>query len=287
MEQGKIIRTRSEITYDYATIKITQSRIDKGLIAIPVPLAEWFPSENKDIQVYLNDSTSTQKKHYSSYISTARECRILGLTDWFRRNNIRTGDEIVIQFIDKQNFIYRLIPEKKFVSKTKELEIDFDNSQTESQAFEDISTLAKWTSSDKDKVIINEYLRLVNTSLEETRPYIKRSSSRAKESVPSNIRALLASIYKGHCQICDFWFLKMDKTPYFETHHLDASRGHHPRNILVVCGNCHNQFEHAHVKQEFNDNLWLTSVSFNTISYPVKQLACSLKPEKYYKELFI
>ncbi len=50
---SKVIRTNSPISYNYATIKITQSRIDKGLMAIPAALAGWFPGRNDAIQVYL------------------------------------------------------------------------------------------------------------------------------------------------------------------------------------------------------------------------------------------
>jgi hypothetical protein len=52
----RTLKKPSEISYNYATIKITQSRIDKGLLAIPIGLAESFPRQNKDVEVYLNDS---------------------------------------------------------------------------------------------------------------------------------------------------------------------------------------------------------------------------------------
>ncbi|NIV11084.1 MAG: HNH endonuclease, partial [Aliifodinibius sp.] len=97
---SKVVRSKSEINYSYATIKITQSRIDKGLIAIPVSLIKWFPDRNDTIQVYLSNSPVSQDKHYSSYRSSTRECRIGGMKEWFRQNNIKSGDEIVIQFID-------------------------------------------------------------------------------------------------------------------------------------------------------------------------------------------
>jgi predicted HNH restriction endonuclease len=97
----------------------------------------------------------------------------------------------------------------------------------------------------------------------------------------------LRDIYAGHCQICDFWFLKKDKEPYFEIHHLDPLRGHHPKNVVVVCGNCHNQFEHANVKQEFNDDRWLIRVSFNERTFLVKQVILITKIEPFVKELFV
>jgi len=75
-----VIQSKSKINYNYATIKITQSRIDKGLIAIPVTLSKWFPGHNDTIQVYLNDSPVSQTKNYSSYTSSTHECRIGGVS---------------------------------------------------------------------------------------------------------------------------------------------------------------------------------------------------------------
>jgi len=280
-----VVRSESQINYNYATIKITQSRIDKGLIAIPVNLAEWFPEHNDTIEIYLNDSPLSQTKHYSSYDSSTRECRIGGMKEWFEQNNIKKGDEIVIQLVDKEHHIYRLIPERNFILKTKELQYGFDNSETEQEASEKITTLAQWAQLEKSNVALNEYYRLINTLPTSDRQYNKRSS-RMGESVPANLRILLDNIYKGHCQVCDFWFLKRDKRPYFEVHHLDPLKGHYPKNLLVVCGNCHNQFERADVKQIF-DNEWLVRVSFNERTYQVNQGAPSKAIEGFFKELFI
>jgi len=259
MEQKpvNVIRSESPINYRYATIRITQSRIDKGLIAIPVALAQWFPDHNETIQVYLNDSPVSQIKSYSSYTSSTRECRIGGVRQWFQQNNIKSGDEIVIQLIDKDRFIYRLIPERNFVLKTQELQHSFDESESDQEASGTITTLAEWTRLNRSNVVLTEYYRLVNTLPSEERQYIKRGVSRARESVPANLRTLLGDIYNGHCQVCNFWFLKRDEKPYFEVHHFDPRKGHYPKNVLVVCGNCHNQFEHANVKQEFNEDWWL------------------------------
>ena len=249
-----LIQNKSNINYSYATIKITQSRIDKGLIAIPVSLTKWFPDKNDTIQVYLSDSPVSQIKHYSSYRSSTRECRIGGMKDWLRENNIKSEEEIVIQFIDKERFIYRLIPERNFILKTKELQYKFDASENEQEASEKIINLTEWTHLDRNKVALNEYHRLIDTSVSEDRQYIKKDASRARESTPANLRTLLEEIYKGYCQLCDFWFLKRDKRPYFEIHHLNPLKGHHPKNLVAVCGNCHDQFEYAEVKENFDDD---------------------------------
>ena len=167
-----VLRSKSEITYSYATIKLTQSRIDKGLIAVPVSLAGWFPDHNDTVEIYLNDSPSSQTKHYSSYNSSTRECRIGGMKEWFQQNKIKSGDEVVIQLIDREHLIYRLIPERNFVSKTRELQSNLDGSVTAQEASEKITTLAQWTHSNKDTVALNEYYRLAGSLLVQDRRYI-------------------------------------------------------------------------------------------------------------------
>ncbi len=286
-KSSNVIRSKSQIPYPYATIRMTQSRIDKGLIAIPMALAEWFPNYNETIEVYLNDSPVSHTKRYSSYTSSTHECRIGGIREWFQQNNIKSGEEIVIQLVDKERFIYRLIPERNFILTTQELQHSFDESETEQEASETITTLAEWTHLNRGKVVLGEYYRLINILPSEERQYVRRRISRARESVPPNLRTLLEDIYEGHCQVCDFWFLKRDRKPYFEIHHIDPTKGHHTKNVLVVCGNCHNQFEYTYVRQEFNDDSWLVRVSFNEAMYPVKQATLDMEKEGFFKELFV
>lgn len=281
------IRIKSAIDYSYATIKITQSRINKGLIAIPVSLAKWFPKNNAPTRVFLGDSNVPQIKNYSSYSSTTKECRIGGMAEWFKENKFKGEDEIVVQLIDKSQFIYRLIPEQKFLLKTQKLQHSLDKSKTDSEATNKIISIAEWTEVDKEKVVLNEYHRLINTIPVRERQYVNRYSNKAKEYVPSNLRVLLEDIYKGHCQVCDFWFLKRDDRPYFETHHINPSQGNNPHNLVVVCANCHRQFEHANVKTDFNQDGWLIGVSFNSKPYDVNQIILTTKWEGSFKQIYI
>jgi uncharacterized CHY-type Zn-finger protein len=266
---------------------MTPSRLSKGLIAIPVALTKWFPKQSGVVHVYFGDSSDLQPKVFSSYDSSTRECRIGGVADWFKESGIKSGDEIVIQVIDEENFVYRLIPEREFITKTQELQHRFDKSESEKEASEKVATLVGWVHLDKQEVVLNEFKRLVDTMLIHDRRYASSRLNRARERVPANLRTLLEDIYKGHCQVCDFWFLKRDSKPYFETHHLDPLQGHHPKNVVVVCGNCHNQFEHANVYQDFNMDGWLIKVSFNERAYPVCQVALNMTPEQPFKDLFV
>lgn len=286
-QRPEVVRSKSQINYSYATIRLTQSRIDKGLIAVPAALAKWFPDHNADIEIHLNDSPVSHSKRYSSYSSSTKECRIGGVRRWFEENDLRSGDEIVIQLIDKERLIYRLIPEVNFVATTQKLQDSLDNSASEGEASEKLVRLSEWTNIEKDKAALNEYRRLIATSMSVERGLTMRESGRSRESTPPSVRTLLRHLYQGHCQVCDFWFLKRNKEQYFEIHHLDARGGHHPKNLVVVCGNCHNQFEYADVAPEFNSERWLIGVYFNQTLHQVNQIVLTAKMPSFAKQLFV
>jgi len=266
---------------------MTQSRIDKGLIAIPVSLTKWFPKFSGTVHVYLDDAPELQPKTFSPYESSTRECRIGSLAGWFKEKKIKSGDEIVIQVIDKGQSVYRLVSERMFITKTRELQDGFDKSESEQEASEKVDTLGQWVQLDRQKVVLNEFSRLVDIMPLESREYTKSRLGRAREKVPANLRTLLEGIYNGHCQLCDFWFLERSNKPYFETHHLNPFQGHHPKNVVVVCGNCHNQFEHANAHQNFDTDGWLIRVSFNDRTYSVNQAVLNIKPEHAFKDVFV
>jgi uncharacterized CHY-type Zn-finger protein len=286
-EMPQMIRSKSEINYSYMTIKMTQSRIDKGLIAIPVSLTKWFPRRSGTVHVYLDDSLGLQPKTFSPYESSTRECRIGGLASWFKEKEIKSGEEIVIQVIDEEKSVYRLVSEGIFITRTRELQDGFDRSASEQEASGKVNTLGQWVQLDRQKVVLNEFSRLIDIMPLESREYTKSRLSRTRERVPANLRTLLEDIYKGRCQLCDFWFLKRSNTPYFETHHLNPFQGHHPKNVVVVCGNCHNQFEHTNAHQDFDTDGWLIRVSFNDRTYSVNQAVLNIKPEHAFKDVFV
>ena len=279
-------KTESEINYNYATIKQTKGRISKGLIALPKDLTELFPANSANIQIYLDDSRMPSSKKFTSVSSKTRESRIGGMRKWFDENRFKDGDEIVIQVIDKGNFTYRLIPEEKFISTTKKLQRSFDKSENDEEATEKISTLAKWTELDKGKVIWNEFYRYAFNEKMENRQYISRTSEKAKETAPSNYRIILGGIYRGLCQICRFGFLKRDNNPYFELHHIKPEKGNHPKNLLLVCANCHRQFEYSNVETDFNTDGWLIGVMFNRKKYSINQLVLKTKFYEFHKQIY-
>jgi 5-methylcytosine-specific restriction endonuclease McrA len=277
----------SGIGYAYATVRITQSRLEKGLIAIPRGLSRLFPSKSGYINLYLDDSNVLLPRTFSSYDSTTRECRIGGMRDWFERRRVKTGDEIVIQVIDKDDAVYRITLEKHFVVNTQKLQRKFDSSKQEDEANTALDNLLTWANAEPHVGPLTELSRLTQTMNKSERKTVPISERRAKETVPAHLRVLYERIYNGHCQLCDFWFLKRDKSPYFEIHHIDPLLGHHPQNLVVVCGNCHNQFEHTETSLKFDKVGWLRFVRFNDRNYEVYQalIVAKLKPAQ--KSLFI
>jgi hypothetical protein len=102
-------KVKNEIGYSYVTIKTTRSRINKGLLAIPVSLLDRFPNEKRKITIFFDDEEKPSMKSFVPYNSSSQECRINGLSSWFIKNKIQDQDEIVIQFLDENEGIYRLI----------------------------------------------------------------------------------------------------------------------------------------------------------------------------------
>ena len=87
----KMQRVKNEIGYSYVTIKTTRSRINKGLVAIPVSLLDRFPKEKRKITVFFDDEEKPSMKSFVPYTSSSQECRINGLSGWFVKNKFSTG----------------------------------------------------------------------------------------------------------------------------------------------------------------------------------------------------
>jgi hypothetical protein len=282
----KVIK-KSEINYDYKTIKITKSRIQKGLLAIPKSFSNYLPKSNQKIKVLLDDSNNPQVKTFSSFDSSTNENRIGGLKNWFFENQVKEGDELVLQLLVKERFIYRLLKEEVFLKMTKEFQTEFDTSINDKIASEKIEQISKLTQVHKTKIIYSEFLRLSKYSNEEARKRLKTSSQFSSEKTPASIRIILENLYKGYCQVCSFSFLKRDNKPYYEIHHLAAKLGHHPKNLVLVCANCHRQFEFANVEKFPDEKGWLSKVCFNQNEFFVKQAINEIEKQEFLKTVFL
>ena len=124
MKKENYLRRKSDINYNYSTIKVTKSRIEKGLLAIPASLVDKFPEGKKEINIYLDNSSKPLQKSFTPYKSSSRECRIGGMKDFFIKHNIKSEDEIVVEFFDTNK--RKILPSKHHI--VNELKIRLKNS---------------------------------------------------------------------------------------------------------------------------------------------------------------
>lgn len=273
-------KVKSIIPFDYVTVKTTKSRIEKGLLAIPVSLVDLFPKNATNIFL-LNELGKEEAKSFTPYNSSSRECRIGGLKEFYTKNKIKDGDELVIQLLDDDKF--KIIPENIFERQISDLEFQIDKSTNENEVENHIRKLSKIANKTSDDVIKSEFVRLTKQEIisRKTRivPKIK-----IKENVPASLRKILFELYRGKCQVSNFTFLMKNGKPYFEIHHIDPFKGNHFKNLLVVSPNVHEQFTHAKLEQFFDKESWLRNVKFNEEKYSVFQIIDKL-PKFFEKEI--
>jgi len=277
-------KMQSEIGYNYITIKITQSRINKGLLSIPVSLLDRFPKEKRKITVFFDDEEQPSMKSFVPYSSSSKECRINGLTSWFGKNKIQEKDEIVIQFLDENGAVYRIIRENKFIEQIKLLENSIEKAKDDEdleKCFEDLSLKVNQS---KKEVAIVEFLRLNNEEMKR-RVYRKSYTPLAKENTPSPLRKILELIYQGKCQVSNFTFLQRNGKPYFEVYHIKHDYGNHFKNILVVSPNIHAMFTYSHYEEYFDNDGWLRKVKFNGEEFNVYQAIDNFRDKYFVKDV--
>ena len=134
-----------------------------------------------------------------------------------------------------------------------------------------LSALSRLTKKRPRRVAREELLRIALQSTSEKRARVVIAARGHHETVPAGIRVLLRELHDGKCQLCSFTFEKRSGEPYFEIHHLEASIGHHPSNLLVICPNCHAQLEHALVTNFERSGIWLIAVTINGKRIVVRQ----------------
>jgi len=266
------VEVPAEVPFSYTTIVTTKSRIDKGLLAIPVTLLDLFPKSSGNLQV-LEPDGSWAMKRFVAYGGRSKESRIYGLHDFYRRGDVEDGDELVLQVYGDGR--YGLVPERQFREVVTRLESDLDHAPTDTDADAALSGLAKATNAPLDDVAESEFLRLAGQEMG-SRKVRSRGYAAARDTVPPSVRLVLRRLYRGQCQVSGFSFLKSDGEPYFEVHHIDPLRGHHLKNVLVVCPNVHAQFTYASVEHDFDDAGWLRQVRFNAVAHSVFQIADQL-----------
>jgi len=272
---------QSNIPFSYRTIKVTQSRIDKGLLAIPVSLIDALPNLKTKVYVVTAVGEKPAPKNFTPYSSSSRECRIGGMRDFYDKFRIKEGDEIVVQVLDEETL--RIIPEKHFEDMIRRLEDGLDSSRDEDEADSKLQEVSGLTGSDLKEVVLNEYFRLSTAQVNERKQGVERASTR-KETIPAGIKRLLTKIYEGKCQLTGFTFVMKNGNRYFEVHHIRPDIGNHVKNLLVVSPNVHAQFTYATVKESFDREGWLRHVEFNEEDFVVHHIIDSV-PTKFEKEI--
>lgn len=273
-------KVKSKIPFNYLTIKTTKSRIEKGLLAIPVSLISMFSQNNNKIYI-INELGEEEIKKFTPYKSSSRECRIGGLKNFYKRNAVVSGDEIVVQLLD--DLRYRIIPEKKIKTQVCQIESQLDNSSDDTETKQSISRLVEVLNLSEEIVLKNEFVRLSNKVIPNRKMKLT-VNSKTKENVSPSLRKILLSLYKGHCQLTNFTFFMKNGNPYFEIHHINSERGNHFKNLLVVSPNIHAQFTYANLEQFFDRDGWLRKVIINNHEYKVKQCIDDL-PRSFEKEV--
>jgi hypothetical protein len=273
-------KVKSELPLSYVTIKTTKSRIDKGLLAIPVSLVDVFPKNSNKIYL-VNEIGIVEAKSFTPYKSSSRECRIGGLRAFYDNYKVSDGDELVLQLLDDDKF--RIIPEKLFQNILSNRLTQLKNSKDDDETDNILSQISEISNLQKIDILKNEFVLLSKEKFE-NRKKIKKNTPIVRESVPYSIRKILMELYEGKCQITNFSFLTKKNKPYFELHHIDPEKGNHLKNLLVVSPNTHAQFTHANLIQHFDNEGWLRKVKFNKDEYTVFQIIDDL-PKKFEKEI--
>ena len=254
------------------TIRATSSRLDKGLIAIPQRFKDRFPRERGPIRVVFDDDQEPGLLTFHPYDPAVKESRIFGLGHWFSKRGVRAGDEISITLEDTSTGLYRIALERYLREReVQETRRRLQSASTDSEAEHEIDALSRITNRRPRALAHEELTRIAQESMRRPRPKTHGGGAERHEGVPSAIRILLRELHNGKCQLCSFTFEKRNGQPYFEVHHLDPEIGHHPTNLLVLCPNCHAQFEHATVADYRWVGNWLVGLTINGKRLSIRQ----------------
>ncbi len=270
----------SELPFNYKTIRITQSRIDKGLLAIPVSIIDYFPKDKTKVYIAVGTGEPLPKK-FTPYTSTSRECRIGGMRSFYEKFAVKDGDEVVLQLLDTNS--YRIFTEQQFGYLIRKAEGNFDEATSETEAEENLGNISKIANTKPEGTLWSEFYRLSKVEVGKRRHKILKLG-KIKEGVSPSTRKLLTEIYKGKCQISGFGFLMKNGKPYFEFHHVEPVLGDHLKNVLVVSPNVHAQFTYAVVEEYFDGDGWLRRVKFNDQEFVVNHIIDKI-PKRFEKEI--
>ena len=238
---------------------------------MPQKYKDLFPSEKGLIQATFDDEENPKTLTYHPYDPIVKESRIFGLAQWISKRGVRDGDLISITVENPAVKLYRIALDRYVRErKAENARVQLQTARTDSEAEQQLSSLLQLTRRRPRELAREELLRIANESARQPRPRVSPGPAR-HEVVPSGIRVLLRRLHDGRCQLCSFTFEKRNGEPYFEIHHLDPEVGHHPSNLLLLCPNCHAQFEHATVTDFKWVGIWLIGVTINGKRIAIRQ----------------
>jgi hypothetical protein len=252
-------------------IRATRSRIEAGLLAIPSASLAAFPASRSTISVRFDESVTAAGRTFIPGATSAKEARIYGLSEWFRTAAIEPGDLIRISVIESEPPVYWLIREDRYRNLVVGTLIERgEKAPTVSDAEAAVTTLRRFTGR-RSKEIIKQEIAGFAGRYEEERRRAKRYGEARLPARPW-VRALLGELYEGRCQLCAYTFQMASGRPYYEIHHIAGEHGDDPRNLLLVCSNCHAKLTHGTVANlQFRDG-WLIEVTLCGSRVRVKQL---------------
>ncbi len=255
-------------------IVLTRGRLAKGLLAFSRKFQRLFPPSAGKVPVFLDDNAEPLQKPYTPYTSSTRECRIYNLKQWLRQHKATVGDWVEVT-VEERGYRLRFLRRSEEEAKYRQ---QLGEAETEQGASDALRRLAQVQRRPLRKVAIKELERLSRQERLQRRR-VQVAPRERYEGVPANLRVLLKVVYEGRCQICGFTFRKRNGEPYFEVHHVEPAGGHHPKNLLVLCPNCHAQMEHAEVQVKRDSEGWVVAVIINGEERGVNQ-ALARKKEK-------
>jgi len=168
------------------TIRLSASRLEKGLLAIPQKFKDWFPSEKGQIQVVFDDEEKTKALTFHPFDLVAKENRIFGLSHWFSKRKVAEGDLISITLEDLDRRLYRIALDR-FVREREEQKsrLKLQVARTDSEAEQELSTLSRLTRKRPRQLAREELLRIAKESPRQPRQRVLPGAAERHGSVPS------------------------------------------------------------------------------------------------------
>lgn len=135
--------------------KIIAKEIELGFLRVPSSFKNFFPSETKDVILFLGKNAKKSRKQRWN----KKHQRVFGLTSFYKRNKAKPGDLVRVELIREGE--YRLF----FVKKKEELEERDKLTKEEAEEILDLSELSSQAKGDIVEDRIKELILLYGQGL--------------------------------------------------------------------------------------------------------------------------